>query len=672
MERKLENEYGQAEKYLRGKFNADFVSKLDKGDFAKNLLDYFRVRRKPRLLFTPDKFRENTRLAKKYDPCEAAWEKQTAEKTIRGVLLAFGDSQASEYFKVDREIFDFRFADSFDPEVLHGLCRMWYLPVIARCYWTDCDPKYFEAAMREWDFFSEKVSLSENMIIKINDLSRPVNPANSLVPYLSINMFLRLTNWYWAYWLLLHAKEMTPERNAVLLARCLAQFDMVGALGIGIQKHNFTAMEMESLYLWSSSLPEVTGMKVWRENARNNMDSSLLQALFEDGVHWEMSPDYHIYCISLYGMSYLLGLRNGVKWNKEYAQRLKKMGEYADSIITPDGYMPPISDSDRSKSWGIPISILKVIFPGMVFRRPVSPTLTSIWISDGLVWNPSGTVASKRLVSVFPDANIAVGRTSQESDAGMLYLVNGPTKSWHPHKCNMSVYYEAFGKAVLLDPGRWVYSGDIGRRWAISPQSHNTIMPEDDLIDSKYRGGYAFHVFETVEDNPCIGPVKAEAYRGFKRFETFFRGFVADADACVKRVAAFADSGENPWIVVADTISCPNEHRWTNSWLLPSKKQLKKTTGGYAAFLDNGLRVGISAIVPGEKFMLRDTAEFWSPVYSRKEPARWARFSSFCRQATRVFAFVPSSGSLEYPGISVYGGSVVLTARGEKFVIPLR
>src|SRR5690554_3449936 len=144
---------------------------------------------------------------------------------------------------------------------------------------------------RQWDFCVARVPFHDEALYR---RISAFPPRILLPPYGELDNFIRLTNWYWAFWTSIFAPEMTPARHAILLARCLRQFDFVAARGIGRQEHNFTAMHMESLYLWACALPEITGMPVWKHAARNNLESSFRRAVFEDGVHWEKSAGYHV------------------------------------------------------------------------------------------------------------------------------------------------------------------------------------------------------------------------------------------------------------------------------------------------------------------------------------------------------------------------------------------
>ena len=657
------DELTDAVHYLRTRFHPDFVTQWPAEEFAARLLAYLRERAAPKLLFSAENLARINRLAKQYDPNEFAWERRIADEAVEGRLYAASNPHCDRFLPVDREAFDFSAFEHEDPQALHGLNRMRWLAALGRAYWIDRDPRYFDALLREWDFFCAKVPFpGEDWLAGVH----AIGPAGLRPPYGELDLFIRLTNWYWAYWLVLFAEEMTPERNAVLLARCLRHFDLVAARGINTHEHNFTSMQMEALYLWASALPEAAGMTVWKHAARNIMESSLRRAVLPDGVQWEMSPGYHLGCIRWYGTSFLLGRRNREPWAEEYGIRLRKMGDLGEALVMPDGTQLAISDTDRDRAWSGALALLKAIFPEAAFEVPVTPSYFSLWVSDGTTWE-GDAVAPPQPVRVFPHAGLAIARTSRGRRASVAVLDNGPTNAGHAHKDNLNVLYEAFGRAIIADPGRWVYDNTPRRRWAISTPAHNTVWIEDEPLTGADFSGEAFahdrwhRQVPQADDQRVTAPAVIETERYF-RLEATFALFTRAADARVTRRVYLGRDEERPWLVVIDDIAGPRPHRWTESWLLPTAQPPVRTDWGWQTAYEDG--TGVAIALPAG-LDLRDEEQFWCIQYAVRAPARWVRCSGECAAARRAFAFVPFTGEPRVPALEEEGTRMLLRIDGE-------
>ena len=660
---RFEQELETALKALRNRLDADFVARMDAGDFAENLLTYLRCRQAPRLFFSLDRLSKISALTRQHDPEEFLWEKEIADNAVEGRMYGASNVYCRRFLQVDRKTFDFSAYDHPDPQTIHGLGRHRWYASLARTYWDARNPKYFHALMDQWDFYVEKVPFPDTTFYrKIHALG----PVGMAPPLHELDVYIRLTNWWWAYWIILHAEEMTPQRNAILLYRCLRLFDLVAARGIRRHEGNFTSMQMEALYFWSTALPEVTGMDVWNHMVRNTMESSLGRAVSDDGVQWEKSMSYHCGCIRWYGSSYLLGQRNGGPWANAYEDRLRKMGAFVDALITPDGNTPLLSDSDRKPVWKGPLGLLKCAFPDIAFHNSVSPTYFSLWLSDGQVWDAAPKNVPRTSVSLFPEGGVATARNRHT--ASLVILDNGPTHAGHSHEDNLTVHYEALGHPILVDPGRAVYRDDVDRDWVTRCQSHNTVCIEDTPVRAgEYLSEPAMQVLSTTMD-PRIGRVESLAREGLVLLRSAFRAFTADPEAAVRRTVIFPFGEGDTWLAVVDEISANVPHTWTNAWLFPASQPLQTRPDGYAIGLESGIEVRFA--VSGN-LTVRQDAMFWCPNYAEKAPAQWVRFSGVCTSGSRAFLFHPAEGDVPMPSIAIHGTDLRLTVNNQDVKIPI-
>ncbi len=205
----LSNELEAAVELLKDRLSRRLVQELEAGDFAEDLLAYLRQRKTPCLLFTPGNAPHIMQRCRELDPEEYAWEKRIADEAVQGRSYAASNPYCDRFVELDKETFDFTEFEHWDKEALHGLNRHRWYASLARHYWEAQDRTYFDALMREWDFFAEKVPApDEAMLANIHSMgSGGMRP-----PYAELDTYIRLTNWWWAFWLSLYAEPMTAER----------------------------------------------------------------------------------------------------------------------------------------------------------------------------------------------------------------------------------------------------------------------------------------------------------------------------------------------------------------------------------------------------------------------------------------------------------------------------
>lgn len=643
---------------LRKRFDRELVEQLDGDSFAANLLEYLRTRKTPRLPFSPERLPEIARLCAEHDPAEWAATIEEAEAAVAGRMGRINHPHGGAFVEIDRSTFDFSSYDHEDPQVIHRLNRQGWFRSLGRAYWHEQDPRYFEALMDHWDFYAAKVdAVGPEFYKRLHALG---GKARLKTPYHELDNFIRLTSWWWAFWTTLHAKEMTPERCCVLLARCLRLFDLVAARGIRHHHHNFTAMQLEALYLWAGMLPEVMGMPVWQSNARNCAESSLGLAVYGDGVQWEKSTGYHGGCIWWYGVPCLMGRLWGDAWAPEYTERLLAMGRFLDALVTPDGGQVMLSDSGRTGKWQHALSCLVLFDREVKFRHAVGPSCLSLWLSDGRVWEAADTAGPQPRVEVFPQGGVAAVRDSEGPATTLLILDNGPTDAHHSHQDNLTLHYEALGRPILVDAGKAIYRQDDDRAWVMHAVSHNTVTLQDEPVVFGEPLPQASNFLRLRQGDPRIGPIRQEERDGYVLLDTSFSGFAGDASAQVRRLVAVSTNADKPWLAVADRMTADTPHTWTSTWLLPAQTPLEKDGAGLRAVLAGGLHPAIACAATDAPLELTDEAMFWSPQYGTNEPARWLRFAAKSTEAARAFVFIACETPAAPPAVSFIDGGASL------------
>src|SRR5690606_12029455 len=329
--------------------------------------------------------------------------------------------------------------------------------------------------------------------------------------------------------------------------------------------------------------------------------------------------------------------------------------------------VPPISDSDRNDAWRDSMALLEAMFPDEPFVHRAGATHLSLWLTGRTPQSKPRTATAPRS-HVFPNGGVGVMR----NDNALLLLQNGPRKYGHSHLDNLSVYYEAFGRIVLADPGRWrYYDADPDRAWVRSIWSHNTIAITDD--DPLARDKASQHLGTQVMQGPAdprYGVMRQSRQNGLMLLDATFAGYEDDAEARVRRIVAMPADPATPWLVVIDQVHAPRPHRWTNAWLLPTDRPVDVRDDGFDAQLDDDLFVALRHA--DTTLAVSDDEKFWCPSYGQKRPARWVRMSAMADPTTiRAFLCRPTRSSVADSGrITLKVGHVEVAVAGILHTIP--
>ena len=163
----MQPEWVEAVEYLRNRFRREAVEHTGGAtEYARSLLQYLRTREEPKLLFSPGRLRELAALAAARDQEEHAWCKEIADNAVEGRLYGASNAYCRRFLAVDRETFDFSSYEHHDPQAIRGLNRHRWFECLAREYWHTGERSYFDALMREWDFFIEKVPFPDEAFLR--------------------------------------------------------------------------------------------------------------------------------------------------------------------------------------------------------------------------------------------------------------------------------------------------------------------------------------------------------------------------------------------------------------------------------------------------------------------------------------------------------------------------
>ena len=217
-------------------------------------------------------------------------------------------------------------------------------------------------------------------------------------------------------------------------------------------------------------LPELRDAAEWRSFGLDQMLREMDKQVLPDGADFEASTGYHRFVTELFLYSFMLCRSNNIEIQQRYWSTVHQMLLYIRAYLRPDGFAPLIGDTDGGQ-----------VLP--VTRRRADDHAYLLLISENLFKDP----VSESVSSASPHAGTYIMRDRDlylcfnASDAG----ING--RGSHGHNDALSIEVSAGGRALIVDPGTYVYSGDLHERHKFrSTAYHSTVQidgAEQNTID---------------------------------------------------------------------------------------------------------------------------------------------------------------------------------------------
>jgi Heparinase II/III N-terminus/Heparinase II/III-like protein len=228
---------------------------------------------------------------------------------------------------------------------------------------------------------------------------------------------------------------------------------------------NWSIIESNGLTLAGMYFPEFQNSEYWSDLGFQRLLSQMKKQVYPDGVHHELTTNYHIYSLSKFYQTYNVSRKLGKSVPKNYVDMLEKMTEYLMYISSPSRKTPPTNDAYRNdirgemKNAAVNFNREDMLYIATDCKEGTQPELTSVQ---------------------FPWAGQSVMRSGWESDAWYLFFDAGPTGVNHQNEDKLNIDISAFGRLFLSEAGIVNYIPDKWRRYFTSTQAHNTI-----IIDGK-------------------------------------------------------------------------------------------------------------------------------------------------------------------------------------------
>jgi hypothetical protein len=252
--------------------------------------------------------------------------------------------------------------------------------------------------------------------------------------------------------------------------------------------NNHLIGELVGLYVGSSCFHFWPECRTWCDSARRSLEREIRLQVGEDGVNREQAISYHLFTFELLLLAFITARNTGMPLSEGYAQRLRGMAQFLDSVATSTGDLPWYGDSDDARGFlfseGETALEVTTQLAGLLFDEPkwfrfrTGPTQAArALVPDLLPKLDRSAGAGLPRRELFADAGIASMRTN-DGNIGLL-MDFGPlgfnSTAAHGHADALSIWLSIGDEYFLVDAGTYAYhSHPEWRMFFRGTAAHNT------------------------------------------------------------------------------------------------------------------------------------------------------------------------------------------------------
>lgn len=291
-----------------------------------------------------------------------------------------------------------------------------------------------------------------------------------------------------SWWLAFYAFRASPSFDDASLLRMVRSFHDHALYLMEPQyfhvQNNWGAMEANGLFHLAAMLPEMRESRLWLDTARERLVALQNAQVYPDGAQMELTPGYAWVTLANLLGSIEVAERTGVELPAELVAGLESMFAYYAAIAMPDGSVPNVNDSGRSRVADILRRGLE-LFPARADFE---------YVMTGGRSGEAPAYTSHRL----PYAGWNIMRTGWAPQDRYLFFETGPFGAAHQHEDKLGIIAHCAGRTVLPEAGVYSYDRSEWRRYVLSTRAHNTVMV--DGLEQNRRGRPETRVVMEPED----------------------------------------------------------------------------------------------------------------------------------------------------------------------------
>lgn len=528
-----------------------------------------------------------------------------------------------------------------DPEWNHSLNNMFPDDALLRGYKKTGHREYvtrIDADVRDWI------------------LSNPVpDRMISEGPWQGMVAAARARNWMNIFYGLQGVDEFSPAARILMLSSLRDHADYLQHF----HHTDFTnrcVIEMQGLGTIGCAWPEFRLASMWRSYTTDEMNAQMQGQVYPDGVHTELTASYHRVVTEQFGAFIDTFHQFGYDVSPSLVEGVRRMWRYLAMSMRPDGTTPQNNDSDRRDIRD------KLRAAAQTYQLP-----ELLYVASN---GASGAAPDTGPSVMFPWAGQLIMRSNWKADAQWAFFDVGPLGTAHQHRDKLNLCIDAFGRALLVDAGRYSYRDDAWRAYFTGTQAHNTI-----IVDGNGQNNDVLRATAPVSPDDFAITPQFDFARG-----TFSAGYV-DVDGTVTHMRAVLYVKGRFWVVV-DRIDADRPHAIDALWHFAPACHVRAdgadvvsddAGAGNLRITSVGGPVWTTSLVSGRG---QPDIQGWnSPIFGQKEPETCAVFhANLSGSATFAWVLVPASGDVPKPAarmVSNDGETVVLRVDNYDITIPV-
>jgi hypothetical protein len=366
-----------------------------------------------------------------------------------------------------------------DKKIVWELNRHQYFLTLGRAYFLTGDERYaetFALHLRSW--------------AAANPPTVGINWASSL------EVAFRSISWLWALHFFRESPQLTP--GLFLLATKLLALHarhVETYLSTYFSPNTHLTGEALGLFYTGTLLPELAEARRWRETGRRILFAELDRQVRRDGTYFEQASYYQRYTADFYAhLCVLLGRNEDDEAAATLQPRLEPLLEHLMHVTRPDGRATLYGDDDGGRLAPLdsrPADDFRAaLSTGAVLTRRADFKFIAGELAEDTFWllGPEGAARFDRLEArepatqsrAFPDGGVYAMRDGWGSVATSMLIDCGPhgaLSCGHSHADALSFELSSRGRALLLDPGTFTYTGSATERDRFrSTAAHNTLV----------------------------------------------------------------------------------------------------------------------------------------------------------------------------------------------------
>ncbi|KGE18764.1 alginate lyase family protein [Paenibacillus wynnii] len=260
--------------------------------------------------------------------------------------------------------------------------------------------------------------------------------------------------------------------------------------------HNYYLTEMWGLFSLAMNFTELEESAEWSQFALQELERCMLSQFSSQGGQLEGCPSYHNFTSVHMGKVVLLARQNGLTLSDTFVEKFRHAMHYCIQTCRPTGQVVPWGDSSADYHAAITISLgalylgeqqparlLQSLMGVEEFRNTLTShlfdhpeLLNLIELSDNL--SDPVRRANEDLPRTFWDKELH--QVSLRSDwskkaLSVFFVCRSPVYNGHAHIDPSSFDFTAWGRPLVVDPGRYNYWWQEERRKFKSAAWHNTL-----------------------------------------------------------------------------------------------------------------------------------------------------------------------------------------------------